>query len=121
MRYPYPGAVRGVVVAGAALTALMLAASPSAAAYLRCDAVRVILKDCIGADGGAEEDSCQPDVDQLALAVGPQASQRTAVCVCLHSVEDQELHNNPNRDIAALNRRLALVGLYSWNCALLAG
>jgi hypothetical protein len=114
-----PGLGRGAVVVGAAFAALMLAATPSAAAYLPCDAVRVILKDCIGTDGGAELDSCQPEVDQLALVVGPQALQRVSVCVCLHSIEEQELHNNPNRDIAVLNRRLADAGLYSWNCAML--
>ena len=119
MTFPRPSLGRGAVVVGAAFTALMLAAAPSSAAYLRCDAVRVILKDCIGSDGGAEEASCQPEVDALAVAVGPQALDRAAVCVCLHSIEEQELHYNPNRDIAALNRRLGGAGLYAWNCALL--
>ncbi|MFC1419933.1 hypothetical protein [Streptacidiphilus cavernicola] len=110
---------RVAAVVGAAFVAVVLAASPSAAAYLRCDAIRVILKDCIGSDGGAEVDSCQPEVDTLALAVGPQPTQRAAACLCLHDIEEQELHSNPNRDIAALNRRLGGAGLYSWNCALL--
>jgi hypothetical protein len=118
--FPRPILGQGVLALGAACAALLFAATPSAAAYLRCDAVRVILKDCIGTDGGAEQASCQPEVDQLALAVGPEAMQRAAVCLCLHTVEEQELHNNPNRDIAALNHRLAAAGLYAWNCTLLA-
>ncbi|MHA6761211.1 hypothetical protein [Streptacidiphilus sp. PAMC 29251] len=119
MKYPRSIPGQGVLVVGAALAAIVLAAAPAAAAYLSCDTVRLILKDCLGSDGGAEEDSCQPDVDQLAAGIGPQALQRVAACVCVHDIEGQELHYHPNRDIAALNRRLADSGLYAWDCALL--
>ena len=119
MKHPRTSLTRAAVVAGTAFAALALAATPSFAAYLPCDAIRVVLKDCIGSDGGAEMESCQPEVDALAVAVGPQDLERAAACVCLHTIEEQELHTNPNRDIAALNRRLAGAGLYSWNCVLL--
>jgi hypothetical protein len=104
-----------VVIATTCVT-LVLAASQSSAAFLRCDTVRTILKDCIGPPGGAEQQSCQPEVDALAAAVGPQPLQRAAACLCVHDIEDHELNYYPNRDIAALNRRLTTAGLYSWNC-----
>ncbi|MFC1434141.1 hypothetical protein ACEZDB_26175 [Streptacidiphilus sp. N1-3] len=119
MKYPRPMPGQSAVIAGAALAAVLMAATPAAAAYLRCDSVRTILRDCIGTEGGAEEDSCQPAVDQLALAVGPQPLARASACVCVHDIESQELHYHPNRDAAALNKRLADSGLYAWDCGLL--
>jgi hypothetical protein len=118
-RRPRPNVRRVATVIGAASVALMLAAPPSSAAFLCCDTVRMIIKDCIGPLGGAEQQSCQPEVDALAAAVGPQPLYRAAACLCVHDIEDHELHYYPNRDVAALNRRLAVAGLYSWDCVLL--
>ena len=109
---------RATLLGVTALTAVALGAGPAAATCLDCDSIQSILRTCLGSYGGAEVDSCQPEVDDLALVVGPDPEDRLTVCTCIHEVEDTVLHYYPSRDIAALNHRLKDAGLYSWDCEL---
>lgn len=113
--YAYP-VFRATVAAGLAALVILLTGGVAVADFTGCPMVEAALGGCLGSQGGAEMPGCQSEVDALAVATSGDPSQRMLVCVCIQHLEDGELHNYPNRDIAALNHRLRQDGLYARNC-----